>query len=97
MLMIWSVLACDGGSYRLCQVPMLGWDQHRTTSCYKDVQAQKLEPWWRGTGSQRDQLPLLRAGISNMNQEKNGFCANKYNKALQKHLQREETGKVMKK
>lgn len=26
--MIWSVSACDGGSYRLCQVHMLGWGRH---------------------------------------------------------------------
>lgn len=88
MPVIQSVLACDGGSYRLCQVHVLGWNQHKTRSCCKDVQAyeaQKLQPWWRGTGSERDQLPLLRAEISHMNQEKNGFCANKCYKALKKH------------
>lgn len=86
--MIWSVLACNGGSYRLCQVNMLGWDQLKTTRCCKNVQAyeaQKFQPWWRGTGSERDQLPLLRAEISSMSQEKNGFCASKYNKAMKKH------------
>lgn len=67
-------------------------------SCCEGVQAyeaQKLQPWGRGTGSEMDQLPLLKAEISNMNQEKNGFCASKYNKALKKHPWRVETGKVM--
>lgn len=59
--------ASDGGSYRLCQVHMLGWDQHKTTKRWKDVQAheaQKSQPHWRGAGSEGDQPSLLGAETS---------------------------------
>ena len=82
MPMIKGALAFDGGSYRLCQVHMLGWDQHKTTKCWQDAQAheaQKSQPHWRGAGSERDQPPLLVA------ETKDASCADKSNKALEKH------------
>lgn len=65
--MIKRPLAFDGGSCRLCQVHMPGWDQPQKTKCWKDVQAheaQKSQPHRRGAGSERDQPPLLGAETS---------------------------------